>query len=263
MPQVVEHRLKTDSTQQPTWELEKGFRKALHNAFPSHWLAIHTSDTQQTQDPDYELSITTVREIASYMNGEHPTDNLPDTFRSAFPTVIWIPGHNVGARYWIKRIRTILKYSSHSELTAIATLDITNDLGDRTPPRDLLDEWMPCWWKNPPNELTHITPAFPHIRLRKCHRAERPHTDHNAMAYILHFQRTPPPPTPTNEVPTTTSFPEVKEPWFWMTQHIGRPPTLQLPPFFQIDCWSTDAQQIKLDLQDQQNTSTNRCTWTQ
>jgi hypothetical protein len=28
-----------------------------------------------------------------------------------------------------------------------------------------------------------------------------------------------------------------------MAQHIGHQPTLQLPPYFQIDCWSTDAQQ--------------------
>ena len=83
------------------------------------------------------------------------------------------------------------------------------------------------------------------------------------MAYILHFRRTPPPTTTTRKGPTTTSFPDLKEPCFWMAQHIGPQPTLQLPPYFQIDCWSTDAQQIQLELQDQQNTTTSKCTWTQ
>ena len=139
----VEQRLKTDPTQKPTRELETSFRKALHHTLPNHWLALHTSDIQQTQEVEYELSTTTVMEIESYMKGEQPTGNFPDTFRSSFPTAIWIPGYNQGARCWIKRIQTILQESPHSELIAIATLDITSELGDRTPSRDLLDEWMP------------------------------------------------------------------------------------------------------------------------
>jgi hypothetical protein len=180
----VEQRLKKDPTQKPARELETSFRKALHHNLPNHWLALHTSDTQQTHKVEYELPTATVSEIESYMKGEQPTDNFPDTFRSSSPTAIWIPGNNLGARNWIKRIQTIIKESPHSELIAIATLDITSELGDRTPPKT---SWTNGCRKNPPSELTHITPASPHIRLRKCHRTERPHTDHNAMAYILHF----------------------------------------------------------------------------
>ena len=158
----VEQRLKTDPTQQPTRELETSFRQALHHILPNHWLALHTSDIQDTDMVEYEIPTTTVKEIESHMGGEQSTDNFPDTFRSSFPTAIWMPSHNGGARKWIKNIKNILQHSPHTELTAIATLDITSELGDRTPPRDLLDEWMPCWWKNPPSELSHYTGNSPH-----------------------------------------------------------------------------------------------------
>jgi hypothetical protein len=94
----VEQRLKTDPTQQPTRELETSFRQALHHTLPNHWLALHTSDIQKTQMVEYEIPTTTVKEIENYMKGEQPTDNFPDTFRSSFPTAVWIPSHNGGAR---------------------------------------------------------------------------------------------------------------------------------------------------------------------
>ncbi len=59
----VEQRLKTDPTQQPSRELERSFRQALHHTLPNHWLALHTSDIQKTQMVEYEIPTTTVKEI--------------------------------------------------------------------------------------------------------------------------------------------------------------------------------------------------------
>ena len=123
-------------------------------------------------------------------------------------------------------MRQILHHTLHDQVTAIVTRELTEELALSLPDKDVLDEWNPIWWKQPPPELQSIQPATPHTRITKCRikpQKNKP-TIHTTKLYVLTF--TLPQTTGTQQGPDWMTL------WYWTPLHHGTTAPKDLPWFY-------------------------------
>ena len=94
-------------------------------------------------------------------------EHYREQFENDAPVILWLPNENFSYRKYLQKFRTILTNLIHDAMTVIATRILSNELELSLPDKDILDEWSPEWWKNPPPELTSAQPATPHTRTTK------------------------------------------------------------------------------------------------
>ena len=101
------------------------------------------------------------------MLNTHNKDSYRQQSEEINPTIVWLPSDNFSYRKHLKNIKTILDKTIHGTMTVIVTKILNNELEMSLPDKDILDEWNPLWWKQPPPELRSIQPATPHTRITR------------------------------------------------------------------------------------------------
>ncbi len=153
-------RMKEDTTNIGHRELETPFRLALHNKYPHHYHALHTSE-QGSERITPELALTLVTEIQNTFRQDTTTPIYPDIFYCDHPTLLWLPDFKGDHKTFIQHITHLLDDSPHATVTCLATKDIQNPMQEMLTAYDFLDEWKPFWWKTPPSDTPDTHPDIP------------------------------------------------------------------------------------------------------